>query len=378
MIDVLEITHEGIQNIPEEILNYKELKQLYLGSNKISKFPQGFFENLKNITSLNLSYNKIQIIPKEISMLKNLVSFIADHNEIYIIEPDGITNCLELCKLDLRFNQIKELTLSNPKLEKIFLEGNPIQRRNVLIQKSFVSIVMFNEICKNNNDIKLNEKENIWTIQVSEESPIKDLKSENKEEEVFRSPQIEKITSINRRRKGSKMEMLNDLRVQLGTEEVKRKSAFEPKVDNILSQTVSEIKERDRIIYERQLKIDSGISIYLLMEQEKRQREIDTQLTELESLIYKSSKILKEIEEVYPKNLQNLMKEIQQKKYVLETKEYVNIVRIEVIKNDLNDLLQTNLQVMKILNFPIPQPIKVKLIPLPKKKIQDPIDQKEQ
>lgn len=372
MIDVLDLTHEEIQNIPEEIFKYKELRQLFLGSNRISKFPLGLFESLTSITSLNLSYNKIEFIPKEISLLKNLTSFIADHNNISIIEANGISNCTELCKLDLRFNQIKELSLSNPKLEKIYLEGNPIQYKSILLQKSFVSIIMFNEICKNNKDPNEKENPSIWIQALREGSPIKELIFKKDNVETLKSPQLERLAVTNRKRKGSKIEMLNDLRVQLGTEEVKRKSAFEPITDTLLSQTVDEIKERDRIIHERQLKIDQGISMFILMEQERNQREIDRQLTEIESLIYQSTKILKEIEEVYPKNLQFLMKEIQQKKYILETKEYPNIVRIEMIKTDMNDLFQSNLEVMKLLNLPILQPMKVKLIPLQKtKKVQD-------
>jgi Leucine-rich repeat (LRR) protein len=124
-----------ISKIPDAISELKNLTDLYLGSNQISQIPDSIV-GLKNLTELYLSNNQISEIPDAISELKNLTGLYLHSNQISQI-PDAIIKLTNLRILDLGNNLIREIPAEIIQLENlerdqdgmiegIGIEGNPI------------------------------------------------------------------------------------------------------------------------------------------------------------------------------------------------------------------------------------------------------------
>ncbi|MHA1805702.1 MAG: leucine-rich repeat domain-containing protein [Promethearchaeota archaeon] len=134
---VLEMNHNNIKEIPEWLVNVKNLKSLLLRNNKINTFhvPRS---NSTKLEYLDLSNNKISEIPLISKTLQNLKVLILNHNLIAGI-PEDFSNFHSLEKLELQNNQIKTvpkfiLDLNNLKI--LNLRHNPIKKKSELLKRS--------------------------------------------------------------------------------------------------------------------------------------------------------------------------------------------------------------------------------------------------
>ena len=119
--------NKQITELPAGIGELKNLKNLYLGGNKISKLPSTVGE-LKNLEKLYLDDNQIQELPDSIGNLSNLQYLWLHENQISKL-PSTIGELKNLEKLYLDDNQIQELPptigeLSN--LKELWLQHNQI------------------------------------------------------------------------------------------------------------------------------------------------------------------------------------------------------------------------------------------------------------
>jgi len=96
-----------IVKIPDTIAQLQKLELLYLFDNQIVEIPDAIFR-LQNLTELYLSHNKIVKIPDAISQLQNLTELYLSHNKIVKI-PDAISQLQNLTKLNFYNNQIVEI-----------------------------------------------------------------------------------------------------------------------------------------------------------------------------------------------------------------------------------------------------------------------------
>ena len=106
-LTILDLEHNKIVKISDAITKSKNLTELNLSHNKIVKIPYEISQ-LKNLTTLSLSHNQIVKIPYEISQLKNLEFLLFRNNQIVTI-PDVIFQLKKLEFLLLRNNQIVEI-----------------------------------------------------------------------------------------------------------------------------------------------------------------------------------------------------------------------------------------------------------------------------
>jgi internalin A len=113
----LDLSGQGLTEIPREIFQLKNLTGLYLGRNKIVKIPSAIIQ-LKNLTSLNFGNNKIVEIPDAIAKLQNLESLNFAGNQIVKIS-DAITKLQNLTKLFFERNQIVKIPDAIAKLQNL-------------------------------------------------------------------------------------------------------------------------------------------------------------------------------------------------------------------------------------------------------------------
>lgn len=142
---ILNLSHLGLEKIPNEILELKQLEKLYLSCNQISD-PRSL-EQLKQLTELDLSNNKI-FSSRRLGHLQQLVRLDLSGNKISGL--GGLPDFPQLKSLNLSYNQLSKvealgdfiqlesLNFSNnliveieeltrfKKLQQLFLVGNQL------------------------------------------------------------------------------------------------------------------------------------------------------------------------------------------------------------------------------------------------------------
>ncbi len=96
-----------LEEIPEEVFEFKKLKSLRASYNRLTEIPKKITE-LKQLCVLGLCYNKIGKIPDYISELSSIESITLDNNEISTL-PESLSTLQNLEELYIRMNQITEI-----------------------------------------------------------------------------------------------------------------------------------------------------------------------------------------------------------------------------------------------------------------------------
>lgn len=111
--------------LPPELFQLTNLTALSLRNNKLRILPPDLFK-LTNLTELDLSYNELNILPPKICQLAKLVQLELNNNQINIL-PLEICRLIKLEKLNLNYNQLTALPpeiCQLTKLEKVNLSYN--------------------------------------------------------------------------------------------------------------------------------------------------------------------------------------------------------------------------------------------------------------
>ena len=91
--------NKKLDSLPNEIINYIHLKELYLSKNKLSSLPDSIVF-LTELRILDLGKNKFTIFPPEITKFKDLKKLNLNRNDLTEL-PVDIGNLLNLEYLDL-------------------------------------------------------------------------------------------------------------------------------------------------------------------------------------------------------------------------------------------------------------------------------------
>jgi leucine-rich repeat protein SHOC2 len=113
----LKLRRKGYTEFPNEIFLFKNLRELDLGNNKISKLPARLGE-LSQLEILNLERNKFVTITKEIGSLTQLRCLDLGMNQILAL-PYEMGNLSNLEMLQIWANEITALPPSMAKLSKL-------------------------------------------------------------------------------------------------------------------------------------------------------------------------------------------------------------------------------------------------------------------
>jgi len=145
----------GLTEVPKEIFeNCPNIKNLYLGRNKLTEFPY-HLKNLKYLTQLNLNSNEIDgIITKEIEDFKNLKTLYISENEIGGFEESSIDlkylyiNKNKYGKPDSLFENI---TKNLPNIQGLIMNNGEVHK----IPKSINNMKKLTTLSLNDNAIEV-------------------------------------------------------------------------------------------------------------------------------------------------------------------------------------------------------------------------------
>nr|CAH7746246.1 unnamed protein product [Callosobruchus chinensis] len=141
---ILDLSHNSIESIPDELGNLPNLKELNLSHNFLGKKPKQWNWIQKNIVNslllLDISHNDLNLVPSSICKFFKLVTLKLDYNNLSCL-PDGIGNLRKLKLLSASHNyltilpgSIKLLCLDRLDLSSNSLEGHA-NRQQIIMQE---------------------------------------------------------------------------------------------------------------------------------------------------------------------------------------------------------------------------------------------------
>ena len=117
-----------LSDLPEEIIQLQNLRELYLGSNQLKELPASFGQ-LKNLSYLSLSENQLKELPTSFGQLQNLSYLSLGNNQLKEL-PASFGQLQNLSWLDLDYNQLNKLPTSFGQLKnscQLLICGNPLK-----------------------------------------------------------------------------------------------------------------------------------------------------------------------------------------------------------------------------------------------------------
>ncbi len=126
----LNLTANSLDTLPTEIEALSELQALYLGDNTFNQLPDVLFA-LGSLQILKLDGNRLQTIPEKIGLLGNLHTLSLARNNLRSL-PLALQHLHHLQILDVHNNELDtipaKIQLLNS-LETMNLDGNPVARK---------------------------------------------------------------------------------------------------------------------------------------------------------------------------------------------------------------------------------------------------------
>ncbi len=135
-IEHLELHDNQLQNLPESIARFSNLKNLDVSENQFAEFPAIIFQ-LKNLQTLYIYSNQIASVPPEIHQLANLRDLFLGDNKLQTL-PAEIGKLAKLTSLNIVHNdnfgklpaEMKFLTL----LESLDLDPKNIENNTAVLE----------------------------------------------------------------------------------------------------------------------------------------------------------------------------------------------------------------------------------------------------
>ncbi len=113
----IDLSKQKLTKVPDEVLRFKNLKELHLNKNKLTALPKRLV-NLKYLSILNLSKNDFSVFPSPLCSMENLTILNLSKNDIEVI-PDCIGQLKNIEILDLYLNPLSGLPNSISELKKL-------------------------------------------------------------------------------------------------------------------------------------------------------------------------------------------------------------------------------------------------------------------
>ena len=104
----LDLNNLGLTAIPNEVIHFTNLEELWMIGNYVSLFDNKLLNQLKHLRLINLDNNEIQTLPENLSHLSKLESLSLGSNPINSI-PKSIYSLKRLKELDLSLTNISRI-----------------------------------------------------------------------------------------------------------------------------------------------------------------------------------------------------------------------------------------------------------------------------
>lgn len=147
-VHYLFLAGQNLLNIPSEIIQFRNLTQLYLQDNQITELPSWLFE-LKNLRILHLWGNQIQAIPPEISKLEKLEELFLNENPINAL-PSDFFKLQRLTYLSLSHTHITNISKDFAQfqwLQNLYFRGVPIENIDLeLAELYYLEMIAIDDI----------------------------------------------------------------------------------------------------------------------------------------------------------------------------------------------------------------------------------------
>lgn len=138
-LEVVNLSSNRFTQLPYQLLNIQNLREIYLGNNQIQALPRNF-EDLSKLEILYLGGNLINYLPSEISFAQNLTLLNLSENRLTKL-PASIARLKKLRTLSLHGNKLTTMPVELVKLNlnELSLRNNPLVNRSVqhILYKEF-------------------------------------------------------------------------------------------------------------------------------------------------------------------------------------------------------------------------------------------------
>ncbi len=144
---VLDISENGISNLPTDIYKLQKLQTLILNDNFLQSLPEAI-SKLSNLQILRISNNKLSELPENIYQLYNLKELTLSNNKLKYL-PTSLSNMTNLEVLNLDNNQLTSFVIDCSQLKKVVilnLSSNQIKKLPASIKnmKNLISLDLSN------------------------------------------------------------------------------------------------------------------------------------------------------------------------------------------------------------------------------------------
>jgi Leucine-rich repeat (LRR) protein len=129
LLETINLGGNLLTQFPYQLLEMRSLREIYLGSNKITCLPKNF-EKLQKLEILYLGGNQLKTIPEELCQMRSLSSLNLSNNLIHSL-PNNITRLKRIKTLALHGNNLTTLPIEIVKLnlQELSLRNNPLINR---------------------------------------------------------------------------------------------------------------------------------------------------------------------------------------------------------------------------------------------------------
>lgn len=118
----LDLSRQKLDEVPERVFSFKNLKSLNLSKNKISQLSPAI-AGLSKLEELDLSYNRLSLLPYQFASLSKLTTLNLSKNSIKKL-PENFGKLSSLQKLNLWANELESLPKSFGQLKDKLIELN--------------------------------------------------------------------------------------------------------------------------------------------------------------------------------------------------------------------------------------------------------------
>lgn len=128
-LEILDISNNQINSLPNELANLKNIKEVFINKNNFGEFPL-VITQLSGLKVLNVGYNPINVLPKEITNLTVLEKLVIEAMPpSFVLNPE-IGQLSQLKELYILASYVTELPfdfLNLKNLEVLCLNNNQLQ-----------------------------------------------------------------------------------------------------------------------------------------------------------------------------------------------------------------------------------------------------------